>query len=253
MKRYFYYSLGGLSLYVLFLIVLIPAHVVLHYLPIPQQISLQGIHGTIWKGGVTQARFYDQSVQHLQWQIPYQSLLTLMPKIDFQSGTNSELEAQGVVGYSLWSQTAFFNNVNATIDVPWIQKKFQPQAPIHVEGRLSIHLKKGSWNLQGIKGLEGDIQWQNARIHLPANALDLGTPNITLHNIDEQVLFDVNVHSQALELLGKAKLNTNGAYEFDGTLTPKNDFPQRMRAALPMLLGAEQEGVYSLRYQGHLS
>ena len=65
------------SVFVASAMVHLPAQFVVQYAPLPNQLSLIGVEGTVWQGSVHQVKWQNQSYGALNWQLNLAKLLTV--------------------------------------------------------------------------------------------------------------------------------------------------------------------------------
>lgn len=80
MKRVILLSLALVMVFLVSAVAHVPAQVVLNYLPLPPQLVISGVSGTIWDGSATGVSWQRQKLGALHWQLAPLKLLTAKPK-----------------------------------------------------------------------------------------------------------------------------------------------------------------------------
>ncbi|MCO4321584.1 type II secretion system protein N [Aliidiomarina quisquiliarum] len=68
-KRIRYSIYAAVAVYFIGLIVFLPARLVVGFAPLPENIQLQGISGTVWNGRVDYVQFDGRALEQIEWQV----------------------------------------------------------------------------------------------------------------------------------------------------------------------------------------
>ncbi|MDH3747614.1 MAG: type II secretion system protein N [Gammaproteobacteria bacterium] len=235
----------GILVFVTGLIVIFPARVAYRWFA-PPEVSLSGIHGTIWYGSASDASAAGVYLRDISWR-------------------NQPLRL-------------FTGKLSYAIDASPSGGILESDVAISIGGDIHIDDLHGSISLAsleqvtGIRGLRGSANAEFESLTLkdgvPVEAVgsvvvtDLLVPLAALIPIggfkaefftqQDGVVASVEDTEAAIDLAGRLLLSEDRSYEFLGQLAPKPDTPAQLKNQLQFLGSADERGQYELRLEGVL-
>ncbi|ASI24669.1 TPA: GspN family type II secretion system protein ExeN [Aeromonas salmonicida] len=238
--------------YLGFLLVKLPATLVVRHLPLlPNLVQLEGVSGTLWSGQVARLQYASESLTQLRWELNGWSLLRFAPEVFLRFGDRSGLNGQGVVG---WNGAAFGRDITLNVPAPWVLDRVPMRLPfpLTVAGQLQLKVDQFAQGNPWCDNLYGNLYWYGADADTSAGKLPLGDPEIKLTCIDSRLVAELKQSSEAVQVMGKLELQANRQYLFQGSLKPGPELPEEMKQGLPFLGQPDGQGRFPLRYQGRI-
>lgn len=237
--------------YLIFLLVTLPATVVLTFVTLPNQLSLTQVTGTIWKGHIQQVEYNRQTLEELDWEIELLPLLTGALEVDLRFGDGVDtLQGQGTVGVSF--SGVYVHDVTASASSEWILAASNMPLPISTTGRVKLDIDEFEPGAPWCNTLTGQVNWSNAGIESLLGNIDLNKPSAKLSCTDGELIAKIKQSSSQLKLSGTAKLQAMGKYTFDGVLVPTAELPESVRSNLRYIGRPNNNGEYQLHYSGRI-
>lgn len=243
------------SVFVTSAMVHLPAQFVVQHAPLPTQLGLTGVEGTVWQGSVKQVSWQNQNYGDLSWQLNITKLFTarLEAQVRFGRGSEASLQGRGVVGYSLGG--AYAQNLIASIPVEQAMR-YAPALPIplDINGQLELSVRSFHYAAPYCDTAEGSLVWNTDVVGTPISDLQIG-PVMTRFNC-QQSRIDLagEQKSNQVESGFTAKLNSDRSYTSNAWFKPLSDFPNELQSQLKWLpTPADSEGKFQFSYQGRLS
>ncbi|TMX07292.1 type II secretion system protein N [Aeromonas salmonicida subsp. achromogenes] len=234
--------------YLGFLLVKLPATLVVRHLPLPPNlVQLEGVSGTLWSGQVARLQYASESLTQLRWELNGWSLLRFAPEVFLRFGDRSGLNGQGVVG---WNGAAFGRDITLNVPAPWVLDRVPMRLPfpLTVAGQLQLKVDQFAQGNPWCDNLYGNLYWYGADADTSAGKLPLGDPEIKLTCIDSRLVAELKQSSEAVQVMGKLELQANR----QGSLKPGPELPEEMKQGLPFLGQPDGQGRFPLRYQGRI-
>ncbi|PJG58866.1 type II secretion system protein N [Aeromonas cavernicola] len=241
--------------YILFLLATLPAALVVRYLPLPAPLNtlltLEGVSGTIWRGQIARLQYASESISLLRWELNGWSLLRLAPEVSLRFGDRNSVNGQGVVG---WQGALFGRDVTLNLPAAWLLSRVPMPLPfaLTISGQLQLKVDQFAQGQPWCDNLYGNLDWYQASADTPAGKLDLADPALTLNCLDSKLVAELKQSSEMVQTIGRAELQPNGQYLFQGSLKPGPALPEQMKQGLPLLGQPDSQGRFPLRYQGQI-
>ncbi|MGL4938535.1 type II secretion system protein N, partial [Shewanella sp.] len=74
----------GVLIYLIFLVVLFPAKIAIALAPLPANISVSDVSGSIWSGSIETLSMPQRQVEQVRWELSPWALFLGKVKVDFQ-------------------------------------------------------------------------------------------------------------------------------------------------------------------------
>jgi len=194
----------------------------------PDGIALSGISGSVWSGKAALAMIQGQPLEKVEWSLRPWSLLFGQVGLNwrFQLPPGNEKESQGQGGYGQGSSalgldgSVAFSTLEARLPAGMIARVAKASA-LRPTGSVSLNLHDVLWDGQSLRSAEGRIVWNGAGISLLKPIL-LGDQAIMLETGDDVVKGVLSDGGGPLSLDGLLTLDSDGQYEFSGSLAARN-------------------------------
>ncbi|MGL5812931.1 MAG: GspN family type II secretion system protein ExeN [Aeromonas sp.] len=238
--------------YLVFLLVQLPAALVVRYLPLPANlVRLEGVSGTLWSGQIARLQYASESLTQLRWDLNGWSLLRLAPEASVRFGDRAGLNGQGIIG---WNGAAFGRDITLNAPAPWLLERVPMRLPfpLTAAGQLQLKVDQFAQGNPWCDQLYGNLYWYGAEAGTPAGKLALGDPEAKLTCLDSRLVAELKQGSEAVQVVGKLELQANRQYLFQGSLKPGPELPDQMKQGLPFLGQPDGQGRFPLRYQGRI-
>lgn len=242
------------SVFVASAMVHLPAQFVVQYAPLPNQLSLIGVEGTVWQGSVNQVKWQNQNYGALNWQLNVAKLLTgtAEAQVRFGRGSDLSLQGRGIVGYS--PNGLYAENLIASLPVEKVMQ-FAPSLPVPLElnGQVELSLRSYAYASPYCESAQGSVVWNTDTVGTPMSDLEVG-PVIANFSCQSSS-FDVvgEQKSNQVESGFTAKLNSDQSYTSSAWFKPQAEFPSAFQQQLKWLpTPADREGKFQFSYQGRL-
>ena len=238
----------GFAVFLLSLVVTIPARWAQQFIPANTPVKLQAVSGTIWRGEAAQFSWDNTSLGQLRWAVKPLSLLTGKLGLDFNL-SDSGLRADGTA-LVYRDQVVVLNDTVASGDIAKLPLG-RARLPVELEGRLEAEMKKVVIKASAIHAAEGVINWQSARITAPI-ILPMGEVALQISGSKGNLKGEFSSQKSAVDTRGTLAFTHNGQFTSDIRLKPNAQTPEDIRELLPALGKSQRDGSVKLHYQGRL-
>ncbi|HIO92331.1 MAG TPA: type II secretion system protein N [Leucothrix mucor] len=225
-----------------------PANFVYQYVP-HENMQLQGLSGTIWKGEADELITKNISVNNVAWSVDLlQSLLNLSLKTNV-TVQDSEISANGLVGINL-AQTITLDNAQFEATGSFISK-------LQKMAKLSGDIKGNITHLKLVKGelpeLEASYQWKQGMLLAPMRIQPAGDYAVSISPDDNGLSAKISSKDAPLMLSGTAKIDDKWQYVTDIKIKPANASAKGTMNILRTVLGKlEADGSALIKQKGQL-
>ena len=250
MKKKF--TIAGIFLitYLGFLIATLPATLLLNQFKTPKNLSISGVTGSAWNTDVEQVIIGETSIQKVNAQLSFWSLISLTPKLSITFGNSFIAGPEGEFELSLSAEKAQINDLKLLMKANEVAQQLTLPLPMSAQGDVEltvlnaeIALQKGyqciaakgiaAWSKAGVVALEQNIKLGNF-------TGDIGCENGAL----ALILSPKN----DLGLTFNAYMRKSGKISGNGFLKPSEKFPQTLNNVLPFLGKKDNQGRYRLSF-----
>ncbi|MCC5826827.1 type II secretion system protein N [Alkalimonas sp.] len=239
--------LGGVS-YLFCLLVLTPASWWLKLAPLPADVRLGQVHGTLWQGRIQALSYQSLELRQLQWQLSPWRLLTGTLAVQLQAGELSEMEQAYVNGQLRYGFSGLqLQDTLVRYPVRDIAPLLRLPLPVGADGTLMLDIDVYQQGAPWCKTLQGQASWQQARLQPPTGWIDLQHIFASLA-CDEGELVLITDGQNPLGLDVTARLQAAGRFSVDGTLKPDASMPEEVHQAMQFVGAPNAEGRFRIRF-----
>ncbi|MDH5517087.1 MAG: type II secretion system protein N [Gammaproteobacteria bacterium] len=242
----------GCSSYLIFLLLLVPANQILTvFKPTLNNITLNGISGSIWSGSIQSLSVKNQLLNTTSWSLKPLSLLSANIGLDLET----EIAGQKLVSklnYSLITKSVSLSQLHSLIDASAIQALLQ--LPF---GELNGNIELSLQQLQLMPGklpvVTGKVNWDNALINL-YSSINLGNLSLDLSSADNGDITGALANSGGeVSISGQIKVSSNKRYHLDLRLKPRSNASKDLLNILSMVAPKKIKSEHVLNRSGQLS
>ena len=246
MKKWFAYGAIFLSVYLFFIVALLPASIVAKSFPLPKNIKLGAISGTIWQTKITALQYEQLLLEDVRISLSPLSLFMFNPKLEVNFGNSVSKAPEGSLFIENLTGSLTITDANIFVSANDIASQMPTPIPLTAYGSVNINVDEFVVGQPVCQQLSGQINWQNAAITALDERVKLGRYQASLGC--EQGAVAVNIDPKNdLGLSFTAYVRKNGQASGNGYLTPGDKFPQQLRPVLEFLGNPDKQGRYRLR------
>lgn len=223
---------AAVVLFVVFLVVSIPARFALQFITLPAGVQLGGVEGTLWRGQLNALRVDDLWLREISWRIAPARLLTgsVQMRIEISDHVDNVLVGHGEVIASANRMRVRDTHLSARLtDLA----EYAPQpSPFPLRGDVVLHLAEFEWGQPACTQVQG-------RVELVGGAFQVGQQWEALGELNAQLSCDdgwLNAQLTQNSLGLTAFLRTDLAYASgEYQISPSPDAPRSVRNLVAML------------------
>ncbi len=253
MKRWWHYLLLGLFAWSCFMLWRFPATVAYGMAAgsLGGQVQLAGLSGTLWQGQAQQLQYQEKVVASTGWSLsPWGLLLGRVEGVITLHAAEGYLQTQAKL--PLGGGEMSFSEIKGQLPLPLIQP-YLPMVPLPLQGELSLKLDRLLLSAEGRPlEAEGRVVWHQAGIQV-MDKLAFGDLQMSLHSAEGGgIAGTLSDSGGPLELSATFTLSSEGAYQLEGQVKPRESAAKALRDSLVMLGKSDSQGDYPLRFSGGL-
>ncbi|MCG9748375.1 type II secretion system protein N [Shewanella sp. Isolate8] len=241
----------GVFVYLVFLIALFPASLAVKLAPLPKQVSVSGISGTIWSGEIDTLMLQKRRLEQVSWQLSPWGLLTGKANIDFVVGSRATaVNGKGFVSLSMSGIDASGVRFDAPSEflVGNTRLPFRTQ----VGGNFSLMLQNMEQGEPWCQQLTGKLFAQQLQVNNQFGKYPLGDVAVALSCVDGNIKVQTDDSMNALGLSGHALLKADKLVQVTAKIKETQAQPEDLKQALSFLGKRDSQGYYPINYQGRV-
>lgn len=238
----------GVSSYLLFMLLLTPASWWLKLVPVPPQLQLGAVSGTLWQGQVAGLSYQQLQLDRLSWRLNGWSLFRAKLQFALKSGSAQRADLpffSGNVSYGF--SGAAMDNALLKLPVAAVVPMLPLPLPVQASGELVLDIAQYRQGQPWCQTLSGSASWQDARLQTPTGTwLELQSLFGELSCADGTVVLTTD-GGNLLGLDIKAVINAEQLL-VNGSLKPDASMPQEVHQAMQFLGKPDAQGRYPIRF-----
>ena len=236
-----------LVIYVIFLIIKLPAAQVLSVVKLPKGVSVSGITGTVWQGHAQRAQANGLPINDVNWSLAFFPLLLGQINADIEAGNIRDTEQISVTGHiSVSGQRLQADDLLAYVPTNLVLGLLSLPFPIQADGRFKIQLNEVDYQA-GCQVFTGKGQWLNANYTGTTGVVKLGNFEADLGCENGNIVLDVK-QPNSFSLTAKASISADMAFKVTGRLKPDSNLPKEVHQAAQFLGKADAAGYYPIKF-----
>lgn len=242
---------AGIVLYLVLLIANLPAVQVIHRLPLPSNIYLSGISGTLWQGAAQTVIAEGIQVNNVRWDISVLALILGKASVNITGGSANnpdEISFSGQAEFSAISQQVTLQNTLLQVPAFTVMSQLRLPLPVQAGGRFRVNIQAFDFNLstQQCQTAQGVGNWLDATVVDRGNTIDFGQYEAKLACVDQNLQFSV-VPNNLLNLDAVATLQSNGKIAVSARFKPSAQLPDSVHNAAQMFGRKDSQGFISVQ------
>ncbi|MGX9461406.1 type II secretion system protein N [Shewanella sp. A14] len=239
----------GVIVYIMFLLIYLPANWLVSIAPLPNNVAISGAEGTLWQGKAALITVNQRQVEQVSWQLSPWGLLTGKANIDINVGNRATpVNGKGSISWSLSGVSA----KNIRIDLPdsFLLEGARLPFNTHIDGDVSLMLEVLKQGQPWCEQLNGKLFLNNTNVKNQYGVYPLGNIALGLSCLDGQLQIATDETQNALGLTGTAILGESNLVKVSAKIKPTDDQPKDLRESLSFLGRQDSQGYYPINYQG---
>lgn len=237
----------GLLVYLVALVVTVPVRLALAYVPMPPNVRIVGVDGTVWRGNAGSVQVNAFDVGQTSWSLDPLKLLTA------KVGGNVSVEREGLKGDGIVSANqheVHLEDTRLTAEASVLQPYLRALAA-SVGGVIDVKINSLIATQERLQTADGTMTWRNAQIISPAS-VNLGELMVEFQPKGEDVEGNVKSSGGVVIITGKVVIKPGWSYQLNLRLKPTANAPPEIRQGLAFIGKADNNGVVNLRRNGRL-
>jgi general secretion pathway protein N len=238
-----------LFVYLVFLIVKLPAVQVLPRTELYSNISTVGVSGTLWNGHASRLQVNGIAVNDVNWSLSFFPLLLGQINLDIKAGKIRDVEQisiNGNVQLSFSGLEIQAEDLLAYIPTDLVISLLPLPIPIQADGRFKVQLDEIAYEA-GCQTFKGSGQWLNASYTGTTGVIDLGSFNADLSCDNGSIVADVKQPNR-FGLTAKTTIPANMRFKVEGRFKPEANLPKEVHQAAQFFGKADPEGYYPIKF-----
>jgi general secretion pathway protein N len=251
MKKWFAFSAIFLSSYLAFLVANAPLSLVVNNIPLPKDIKLHDVSGSIWQGEISSFWVRNYEIEKIKTSVSFWSLFSLSPSVQVFFGDAMSSGPEGKLNLSISSEQVVLSNMELLISANDIAKQLPLPIPVRAQGSVELSLSElviVTGEQLSCSRAEGNVTWSRAGVIALEENIKLGKFVSEISCDDGKLLAKVSPKNNlGLSFDGALALKTQ-KISGKGYLKPGAKFPSQLRSALSFIGRPDNQGRYQLRF-----
>jgi general secretion pathway protein N len=241
----------GLVTYLLFAVILAPASLWLKLFPLPADVKLGTVTGTLWSGQIAGVQRTPLYFPQLSWQLQLAPLWRGKIGIIVNGGELRDTTLPYLqLAAELGAGSVTVKQSTVRLPIAGIMPQLQLPMPVDASGALVLNIQQFALGQPYCSALSGNASWQQAKFKAPTGWIDLQAIHSTLNCTDGTISLQTT-DDNPLGLKVKAELLA-GSYRIAGTLKPDPSMPKEVHQSMQFVGQADGEGRFPLNLQGQI-
>lgn len=241
----------GVVIYSAFLLALFPAKVALSLAPLPANISLSGVSGSIWSGAVETLNIESRQLEQLRWELSPWGLLIGKVNLEFQIGSRATpVSAKGALSGS----SAGLSVRGLRFDAPDSFLIGNAKLPFRtqIQGEVSLLVDTFTQGQPWCEALSGKLFLNQTNVNNQFGNYPLGNIELGLSCEAGKVQLATDESKNALGIVGTLQLAEANMLQVAAKIKETPEQPEDMRNSLGILGPRGADGYYPVVYQGRI-
>ncbi|NVK55860.1 MAG: type II secretion system protein N [Alteromonadaceae bacterium] len=245
------WALGAILLYIILLVVSMPAAQVINRLSLPANISISGVSGTLWQGQAERLQINNILINDLSWDVSAWSLLTGQLAADLNAGNMrdaSSIAFKGPVKVNLFNPESFSTeDFLLYLPVAWVLAEVTLPIPVAAGGRFRVNVEELDFDNTACQTMMAYGDWLNATVAGTQGPIELGTFSAKISCAQQQFVVDVaEPNAFGLTMQAKAQQDMSNL-SVTGQFKPDPSLPQEVHDAAQFFGRPNAEGYIQFK------
>lgn len=238
-------------LYLVFLIVLLPASFVIKQVDLPPSVQLGMVQGTLWQGRVSSVKVEKLDLKHVQWDLVVSSLFTGRLNLDLTIGNSGDpIRGDGHVGYSF--DGVFVEQFKLKAPVAALTVIQPLPMELVATGRVSLLVADYQQGDPWCEVLDGILTLKSSQISNNFGRVDVENAQVKLACDQGDLVATMKPKTNSLGIDVKVVVNKNKLATLAGFIKPPRNAPKDFVELLKFTGSADRQGRYPLKFEQRL-
>ncbi|MFK3978442.1 type II secretion system protein N [Shewanella vesiculosa] len=239
----------GVIIYLVFLLVYLPANWLVSIAPLPNNVAISGAEGTLWQGQASLVTIDKRQIEQVSWQLSPWGLLVGKADIDFKIGNRATpVSGKGSISWSFSGLRA--NNIRFDLPDSFLLAGARLPFKTQIDGDVSLMVEILEQGKPWCEQLSGKLFLNNTNVKNQYGVYPLGNISLELSCLDGQLKIATDETQNVLGLTGSAILGESNLVKVSAKIKPTDAQPKDLREALSFLGRQDSQGYYPINYQG---
>ena len=239
----------GVIIYLVFLLVYLPANWLVSIVPLPNNVAISGAEGTLWQGQASLVTIDQRQIEQVSWQLSPWGLLVGKADIDFKIGNRATpVSGKGSISWSFSGLRA--NNIRFDLPDSFLLAGARLPFKTQIDGDVSLMVEILEQGKPWCEQLSGKLFLNNTNVKNQYGVYPLGNISLGLSCLDGQLKIATDETQNVLGLTGSAILGESNLVKVSAKIKPTDAQPKDLREALSFLGRQDSQGYYPINYQG---
>tara|TARA_R110002126_G_scaffold88617_1_gene212276 strand:- start:746 stop:1507 length:762 start_codon:yes stop_codon:yes gene_type:complete len=239
----------GVIIYLVFLLVYLPANWLVSIAPLPNNVAISGAEGTLWQGQASLVTIDQRQIEQVSWQLSPWGLLVGKADIDFKIGNRATpVSGKGSISWSFSGLRA--NNIRFDLPDSFLLAGARLPFKTQIDGDISLMVEILEQGKPWCEQLSGKLFLNNTNVKNQYGVYPLGNISLGLSCLDGQLKIATDETQNVLGLTGSAILGESNLVKVSAKIKPTDAQPKDLREALSFLGRQDSQGYYPINYQG---
>lgn len=241
----------GVLIYLVFLVALFPANIALSLAPLPANVNISGVSGSIWSGSIDNLQLQQRQLEQLRWELSPWALLLGSVRVDLQVGSRSTpVSAKGAVTWSMDGISAQGLRFEAPDSFLIANAKLPFKTEI--QGEVSLLVETLEQGKPWCEQLTGKLFLNQTNVNNQFGNYPLGNIELGLSCVEGKVQLATDESKNQLGIIGTLQLDEGNMLKVAAKIKETAEQPEDMRKSLPMLGKRDSDGYFPVAYQGRI-
>ncbi|MBB1390343.1 type II secretion system protein N [Shewanella sp. SG44-6] len=239
----------GVIIYLVFLLVYLPANWLVSIAPLPNNVAISGAEGSLWQGQASLVTIDQRQIEQVSWQLSPWGLLVGKADIDFKIGNRATpVSGKGSISWSFSGLRA--NNIRFDLPDSFLLAGARLPFKTQIDGDVSLMVEILEQGKPWCEQLSGKLFLNNTNVKNQYGVYPLGNISLGLSCLDGQLKIATDETQNVLGLTGSAILGESNLVKVSAKIKPTDAQPKDLREALSFLGRQDSQGYYPINYQG---
>ncbi|MBM7071116.1 type II secretion system protein N [Shewanella sp. 202IG2-18] len=241
----------GIAIYFVFLVVLIPAKVVMTFIPLPSNVKVANIDGSLWQGRASSIQVMGKAFDQVHWNLNPWALLIGKVSADITVGSKAtSFNTKGHISYSF--SGAQIENLNLGTNADFILAGQRLPFGTKASGDITLHINEFVQGAPMCEALAGKVLLHHVNVNNQFGVFPLGDLAFGLSCEQGEAVLTAKESDNQLGVSGTVSIGENNRYKVAAKLKPTKNLPEMIRNNLQYLGQPDSQGYYQINYQGRL-
>ncbi|KUI97055.1 type II secretion system protein N [Vibrio sp. MEBiC08052] len=253
MKKKIMYVVGLFFVFVVSVLVHLPANMALKFIPQPRELLLSGVGGTIWHGEIQSAKWMNYDLGSLVWNLRPLSLFKGKIAADIALGKRHEAALRGAGEVGVGFSGVYVRNLSLTAPARFVAENMHLPLPVSADGAFRLVIDNYRYQPPFCAQGEGEITWTNAQISMLSQSVPLEKVSARLACEDGRISLKGQQLSDALQSEYSMVLTPQDQYQVQGWVKPGERLPKMFSQWIQTYASTDAQGRYSFQSNGTLT